>query len=77
MGAVKREYDNPVLWYGEAYSVRPNHAGPCDVNTGPLFGLHGTMLQSDVNSEIEFPSLLRVSRTRHEEGLLQHRKGRF
>jgi hypothetical protein len=50
MGTVKQEYDNPVLWYGQDYSLRPDHAGPCDVNAGPLFGLQGTMLQSDVNT---------------------------
>jgi hypothetical protein len=51
IGTVKPEYDNPVLWYGQDYSFRPDHAGPCDVNAGPLFGLHGTMLQSDANTK--------------------------
>jgi hypothetical protein len=73
MGMVKPEYDDAVLWYDKAYSLRPDHAAPCDVNSGSLFDLHGTMLQSNANSGsgfflcCEFP----------EEGILQHRERRF
>jgi hypothetical protein len=48
---VKQEFDYPVLSYGRAYSLKPDQAGPCDVNSGPLFGVHGTMIQSDLSSE--------------------------
>jgi hypothetical protein len=50
MGPVKPEHDNPVLWYGRAYSLLPDHAGACNVNSGPLFGVHGTMFHSEVDS---------------------------
>jgi hypothetical protein len=48
---VKQEFEYPVLSYGRAYALKPDQAGPCDVNSGPLFGVHGTMIQSDLSSE--------------------------
>lgn len=47
---VKAEFDHPVLWYGQTYSLRPDYAGPCDVNSGALFGVPGAVLQSDLGS---------------------------
>src|SRR5580704_13834663 len=54
MGIVRAEYEYPVLWYGQAYSLRPDHTGPCDVNSGALFGAHGAIVQSDPGSGSSF-----------------------
>ena len=39
-----------LLCYGQAYVLKPDHAGPCDVDSGKLFGAHGAIVQSDSGS---------------------------
>jgi hypothetical protein len=38
MDALKQAYELPVIFYGRAYAVEPDHIGPCQIDTGPLFG---------------------------------------
>jgi hypothetical protein len=52
---LRQEYERPVLSYGHSYTLNPDHIGPCDVNSGPLFELNGVLIVADSARVIRAP----------------------
>jgi hypothetical protein len=53
MDILKSGYENPVLSYGHHYELRPDHKGPCDVTSGPLFEVEGALILSGTDYSIQ------------------------
>jgi hypothetical protein len=50
MGIPTSDFRSPVLRYGTDYTITPDHAGPCDVGEGQIFGSKGSYILTDTET---------------------------